>query len=166
MPRPVCAFPVAAGLTGAVARYSGTVLTPRLRSRRNPSAYRLGAAGEDEIMLAQDHAQTARDFLVAADREFTAGDVLQASEKLWGAAAHAITAVAKQRGLNHGTHRTMINAARQIAEERDDERLRSGILAAQHFHSNFYNGTMEDEDIAYDRPLVQRFVALMLALTN
>ena len=39
-----------------------------------------------------------------------------------------------------------------------------GILAAQHFHSNFYNGTMEREDIAYDRPLVHRYVAPMLGL--
>ena len=117
-------------------------------------------------MPAQDHAQTARDFLAASDREFAAGDILQASEKLWGAAAHAITAAAKQRGLNHGTHRTMINAARRIADERDDDQMRLGILAAQHFHSNFYNGTMEDDDIAYDRPLVHRFVALMLELTN
>lgn len=117
-------------------------------------------------MLAPDHAQTARDFLAASDREFAAGDILQASEKLWGAAAHAITAVAQQRGLNHGTHRTMINAARQIADERDDDQMRVGILAAQHFHANFYNGTMEIDDIAYDRPLVHRFVALMLALTD
>ena len=79
-------------------------------------------------------------------------------------------AVAQQRGLECGTHRTLINSARQIAEETEDGilrlELRSGILAAQHFHSNFYNGTMEDEDVAYDRPLVHRFVALMLALLN
>jgi hypothetical protein len=47
-------------------------------------------------VLIQDHAVTAEDFLAASDREFAAGDVLQASEKLWGAAAHAITAVAKE----------------------------------------------------------------------
>ncbi len=117
-------------------------------------------------MLTQDHAMTAQDFLTASDREFAAGDVLQASEKLWGAAAHVITAVAKQRGLDHGTHRAMINSARQIADEVDDERLRSGILAAQHFHSNFYNGTMEPEDVEYARPLVHRYVALMLALLD
>ena len=117
-------------------------------------------------MLTQDHALTAQDFLAASDREFAAGDVLQASEKLWGAAAHAITAVAKQRGLEHGTHRTMINSARQIADEVEDERLRSGVLAAQHFHSNFYNGTMEPEDVEYARPLVHRYVALMLALLD
>jgi hypothetical protein len=117
-------------------------------------------------MLIQDHALTVQDFLTASDREFAVGDVLQSSEKLWGAAAHAITAVAKQRGLEHGTHRTMINSARQIADEVDDERLRSGILAARHFHSNFYNGTMEPEDVDYDRPLVHRYVALMLALLD
>ena len=75
-------------------------------------------------------------------------------------------AVAQVRGLDHGTHRTLINAARSIADELDDDQLRSGILAAQHFHSNVYNGTMEDEDVTYDRPLVHRFVALMLALLD
>ncbi len=117
-------------------------------------------------MLTQDHAMTAQDFLAASDREFAAGDVLQASEKLWGAAAHAIMAVAKQRGLEHGTHRALLNVARQIADEMDDERLRVGISEAQHFHSNFYNRTMEDEDVAYGRPLVHRYVALMLALLD
>ena len=117
-------------------------------------------------MLIQDHALTAQDFLEASDREFAAGDVLQASEKLWGAAAHAITAVAKQRGMEHGTHRTMINSARQIADEMNDSELRLGISEAQHFHSNFYSRTMEDEDVAYGRPLVHRYVALMLALLD
>ncbi len=117
-------------------------------------------------MLIQDHALTAQDFLEASDREFAAGDVLQASEKLWGATAHAIMAVTNHRGLEHGTHRTLINSARQIADEMDDERLRVGISEAQHFHSNFYNRTMEDEDVAYGRPLVHRYVGLMLALLD
>ena len=117
-------------------------------------------------MLTTDHAQTAEGFLADSDREFTAGDTLQASEKLWGAAAHAIMAVAQQRGLAYGTHRTLINAARQIADEADDDQLRLGILAAQHFHSHFYNGTMEPEDIEYDRPSVHRYVALMLTFLD
>ena len=119
-------------------------------------------------MLVRDHTQTSQEFLAASDREFAVGDTLQASEKLWGAAAHAIMAVAQQRGLEHGTHRTLINAARTIADAVDSELIRSemrlGISAAQHFHSNFYNRTMEPEDIEYDRPLVHRYVALMLEL--
>lgn len=119
-------------------------------------------------MLVRDYSQTAQEFLAASDREFAVGDTLQASEKLWGAAAHAIMAVAQQRGLEHGTHHALVNAARRIADEQEDDLLRSkmrvGILAAQHFRSNFYNRTMEPEDIEYDRPLVHRYVALMLAL--
>ena len=42
--------------------------------------------------------------------------------------------------------------------------MQTGISAAQHFHSNFYNKTMEPEDIEYDRPLVHRYVVLMLTL--
>ena len=119
-------------------------------------------------MLVRDHTQTSQEFLAASDRELAVGDTLQASEKLWGAAAHAIMAVAQQGGLEHGTHRTLINASRTIADAVDSELIRSemrlGISAAQHFHSNFYNKTMEPEDIEYDRPLVLRFVALMLTL--
>ena len=33
-----------------------------------------------------------------------AGDLLQASEKLWGAAAQALKSVAERRGLKHDAH--------------------------------------------------------------
>ena len=115
-------------------------------------------------MLTVNHAQTAEGSLTDSDRDFAAGDTLLASGKLWEAAAHAILAVAQQRGLEYGTHRTLINFARQVAEEEEEERLHTGILAAQHFYSHIQLGTMEPDDIEYDRPLVHRFVALMLAL--
>ena len=44
-------------------------------------------------MTAAEHAQTAREFLAASDREFAAGDHLQGSEKLHGAATQAIIAI-------------------------------------------------------------------------
>ena len=56
-------------------------------------------------MQTRDHVRTARELLTAADSEFEAGDHLQASEKLWDAASHALTAVAQQRNLPHGSHR-------------------------------------------------------------
>ena len=37
------------------------------------------------MMAVEEHRATALAFLDASDREFDAGDVLQASEKLWGA---------------------------------------------------------------------------------
>ena len=117
-------------------------------------------------MLTQEHAGTARAFLEEADREFAEGDTLQASEKMWGAASHAIMAVAMQRGQDCGTHRRMVNIAWQIAGELNDDGLRAGIEAAQRLHTNFYHGTMEPEE--FERPawLVRRFVKRMLALAG
>ena len=117
-------------------------------------------------MLTQEHAQTARAFLDEADREFAEGDALQASEKMWGAASHAIMAVALQRGQDCGTHRKMVNLAWDIAREQDDVWLRAGISTAQQFHANFYHGFMETEDMEPNAEIVRQFVARMLALVE
>ena len=115
-------------------------------------------------MLTKEHAQTARDSLDAGARELASGDDLQGSEKMWGAASHAIMAVAQQRSWPYGNHRAMVNAARRTADELNDGDIRAGLLAAQHFHANFYHGFMEDEDVEPNAELVLRFVDRMLAL--
>ena len=72
-------------------------------------------------MLTQvQHAQTALDFLEKADRHFAEGDQIQASEKLWGAAAQAIMAVSLQRGWPHTSHPAMKRAAERLAVEEND----------------------------------------------
>lgn len=117
-------------------------------------------------MLTQEHAGTARAFLQEADREFAEGDTLQASEKMWGAASHAIMAVAMQRGQDCGTHRQMVNVAWQLADELNDDGLRAGMIAAQQFHRNFYHGFLEPEEFENPAGLVRRFVGRMLALAG
>ena len=117
-------------------------------------------------MLTQEHAQAAEAFLEEAAREFEAGDEMQASEKMWGAASHAIMAVAMQRGQDCGTHRKMIRVAREIATEQDDILLRAGISTAQKFHANFYHGFMEPEEWENDTEIVRQFVARMLVLAG
>lgn len=117
-------------------------------------------------MLTQNHAVAAQEFLDASDREFAAGDHLQASEKLWGAATHAVMAVAQQRGWPHRSHRSMKNAVSRIVEENGDDGFAAGFLAAEKFHKNFYHDEMEDFEIDQDRPLVHRFVARILTLLN
>ena len=116
-------------------------------------------------MQTRDHVRTAREFLTAADREFEAGDHLQASEKLWGAASHALIAVAQQRNLPHGSHRALKNAAQLLVDETGDGTLHAGFLAAQKFHANFYHDFMEDFDLDADRPTVKDFVDRLMALS-
>ena len=117
-------------------------------------------------LIKDEHVQTAQDFLRKSDGYFAEGDVLQGSEKLWGAAAHALTAVAQQRGWRYGNHNTLRQAALRLADEMKDERIRLGLLVAEKFHANFYHDFMEDSELDVNRPDAQRFVARMLALVD
>ena len=74
-------------------------------------------------MLTDDHAAKALEFLAQSDAEFAAGDRLQASEKLWGAATHAVMAAAQQRGWRHGSHRALKEAAKRLSNDHDDIRI-------------------------------------------
>ena len=85
---------------------------------------------------------------------------------MWGAASHAIMAVAMQRGQDCGTHRKMVNVASQIVRELDDDKLRLGILAAQQFHRNFYHGFLEPEEFEEPAGYVRVFVERMLSLAG
>ena len=117
-------------------------------------------------MNRDDHSQTARDFLTASDEEFAAGDHLQASEKLWGAATHAVMAVANQRGWECRSHRAMKNVVQLVAGEIDDVFFAGGFAAAEKFHRNFYHDEMEDYEVEGDRPIVHQFVHRMLSYTE
>ena len=115
-------------------------------------------------MLANDHAAKALEFLAQSDAEFAEGDRLQASEKLWGAATHAIMAAAQQRGWRHGSHRALKEAAEQLSDDHNDPLIEYGFLAAEKFHRNFYHDNMEDFELDLDRPKVHDFVHRVLAL--
>lgn len=112
-----------------------------------------------------DDAEAARKFLDDADREFSAGDVAQASEKLWGAASQAVIAIAKHRGWRYGSHRDLKIAAERLSTESGDSRFRSEFGVAEKFHANFYHLFMEDYELERDpvdvRSLVERVLELL-----
>ena len=115
-------------------------------------------------MTEQEYAECARRVLVDSDREFEAGDRQQASEKLYGAANEALTAISVHRGWKYRTHRDMKNASQRLAEEYDDPLLIGGFTTAEKFHKNFFHDEMEDYEIEVDRPYVHRFVRRVLEL--
>ena len=117
-------------------------------------------------MQVREHAETAREFLIASDREFAAGDVVQASEKLWGAAAHAVMAVAQEREWDYHSHRSLKNAAIRLSLEQGDPLIEAYFAVAEKFHRNFYHDSMEDWERDADRPLVHDFVRRVLALLD
>ncbi len=115
--------------------------------------------------MIEDHAHAAREFLAASDGEFDAGDDMQAAEKLWGAFSHAVTAVSLERGWLYGTHRKTVDAGRRLARELNNGNLEA-VDEARLFHNHFYNGSMEDYEMEYGRPIVHDFVHRALGLLN
>ena len=117
-------------------------------------------------MIKDEPVQAAQDFLVKSGGYFAEGDVLQGSENLWGAASHAIMALAQQRGWDFGSHRAMIRAVNRISQEQSDRALRLEFNVAEQFHSNYYHSFMEEFQIENNRLTVRGFVERILALID
>ena len=114
-------------------------------------------------MLAEEYAQTALDFLEKADRHFVDRDQSQASAKMWEAAAHAVIAVASERGWPHANRKELRRAAGRLADEQNNQRIAVGFaITEKYLHDSSYL-FMEDEEWTLDRPKVHNFVAWVLA---
>ena len=79
--------------------------------------------------------------------EVESGDLLQGSEKLWGAAAHAVKAVAEQRGWKHNGHYYLFKVIKELVLVTGDERLNEAFEAANQLHVNFYEDTLDSDEI-------------------
>ena len=117
-------------------------------------------------MLAETHLQVSRDFLVHAKEQLALGDSLQASEKGWGAAAHAVKAIAERRGWRHSSHRDLYRTINKIAAEMDREDILDLFSIANALHQNFYEGWMEDENIERGLVGVERLLDILDSLPN
>ena len=110
-------------------------------------------------------AQKARALLLEAYVEFADGDDhLKACGKLWQAAAHAITAVAQQRGWECENPESLNDIIDQLAEEKNDPYLISAFSSIKMFRDNVEFDFMEDFQIKSARPRTRRFVEYMLSL--
>jgi hypothetical protein len=74
-------------------------------------------------------------------------DLVQASEKAWGAAAHATKAVAEKWGWYHQGHYRLNPVVDHIAMERNRQDLMTLYLHPTTMHLNYYEHELdEDED--------------------
>ena len=99
-------------------------------------------------MTTQTYQPASQRFLAQAKQELAAGDLQQASEKGWGAAAQIFKAVAEQRGWEHGKHRHLSRAASRLRAETGDRDVYRFFSVANDLHGNFYENEMSAEDIA------------------
>ena len=111
-----------------------------------------------------DHASISRQFISKAEEYAGAGDLLQASEKAWGAAAHAVKAVAEKRGWEHSGHRELFRVIGNMAVETGQPEMRRLFHVANSLHSN--EGWLGADDVSDGIEAVKELLALLPGATD
>lgn len=83
--------------------------------------------------------EIARHLLQQAQEEMDRDDILQASEKAWGAAAHAVKAVAERRRWFNDADWRLGRIATVIAAEQGDGTISTYYRSVREAHYNFYH---------------------------
>lgn len=94
------------------------------------------------------HQDISRTFLEHAEIEFEKGDLLQASEKAWGAVAHYVKSIAKENGWQDGSHRDIAENARTLIRlTADPDGYGRMFQAMNALHVNFYEEHLHEDDV-------------------
>jgi hypothetical protein len=111
------------------------------------------------------HSERSWHFLDLVDDEVQRGEPEEASNKLWGAAAHAIKAVAERRGWPHGAHSDLEETVlRLIDDEGAPPILYTYYGLANWFHSRFYGGPPAGNAIHHGKGEMTEFIRLLESL--
>ena len=110
-----------------------------------------------------DYRQEARAFLVKAREYLAAGDLHQASEKGWGAAAWMAKAVAEVYGWQYREHQQFGHVLNRASEMSGKDRIFELKSIAYGLHSNYYTRKrfLSGRAIAHD---LDRMAELLEAL--
>lgn len=113
------------------------------------------------------YARISRRFLEQARLHLAEGDRLQAGEKIWGAAAHALKAVGEQRGWRHDKHPNILDIGEHLGREFGQEVSFGRYLdRAEWSHKNFYNKNMEESDISLALADVEILTGVLEVIRN
>ena len=111
---------------------------------------------------AESHIVISGRMLEHADRFVREGDLIQASEKGWGAAAHYLKAVAKQRGWRNGTHGDFFVIKDRLTREVDDpDRFTELFRTVRGLHTNFYEPWYSTDDVIQSIAAAREFIDML-----
>ena len=98
------------------------------------------------------------DFMAKSRKYLEEGDLLQASEKGWAAAAESVKAVARKRGWDHHGHRELFTVVGRLSKETKNRDIQSSFVTANMLHTNFYEGWLNEEQVAGCLDDVETFI--------
>jgi len=98
-------------------------------------------------MQQSTYRNAARTLLTQGVEELAEGDVRQASEKGWGAAAQIVKAVASRRGWRHNGHAALFAVIDRLVTETGNDGLRRRFHVANSLRQNFYEDWQSAEAV-------------------
>ena len=96
--------------------------------------------------------------LAQARAELDAGDLRQASEEGWGAAAQMVKATMQARGWPHNAHRDLWTGVRDLTNEVGDPDIHALFGSAHYLHGNFYENVFDADMVARYLDHVEQFL--------
>ena len=128
----------------------------------------LSALDYRELMTtrADFHNETAQGFLIKARTYLAEDDLLQASQRAWGAAAQTVKAIAEQRGWRHRSHGDLFQIVDRLADESNDDELLDLFHVANSLHQNFYEGWQTARLVEAGLAGVEEFVGRVERLSS
>ena len=120
-------------------------------------------------MQTHQELKTAQHYLDAADREFENGDALAATEHLWAAVEHTLTAIAIEKGWEYDKNH-LFPVVEKLARTngQDDDILQTSYLAAKSFPNKVHYGyfVWEDGDSHWMSRVVREFTSAVQELAG
>ena len=101
------------------------------------------------MVTAEQHREISAQFLDHAEDEFRKGELLQASEKAWGAVSHYVNFIARRRSWPIGSHRRLIENANNLIsrDPANAEHSRRLLRSVEALHANFYNAFLDEDSV-------------------
>ena len=109
----------------------------------------------------ESHAIHSERMLRHAAEMIAQGDRLQASEKIWGAAAHRLKEIAQERGWPNKSHADGFAVAGYLAAQADNQQIADLFGLASDTHQNFYEDQLTLYELERRLGRIRRLIELL-----
>ena len=110
------------------------------------------------MTTAEEYRTAAHQLYDQALVELEAGDLRQASEKFWGAAAQVLKSFAEKHNLEHDSHSHAYKVIREAVRESRNPDVGEWFKHAEALHGNFYENWMIESEIRSSAADVRRLI--------
>ena len=111
------------------------------------------------------YAAMSDEYMARAEDYLRQGDLKQASEKSWGAAACALKYIAEQRGWRHQSHSLLNDISGQIVDETGRTDLHDMFAVARSMHQNFYENWEPEGVVEYSVGRIRQYLIELEAVS-